>query len=223
MEATVRLAKADPAPTEANLRSQYGSFAELAGQCRTWCEKINACRHRGSGQIPAEQLLIEQQALHVLPAEPFALALGEQRIVYDDQTISFASVRYSTPPGHIDTKVWVRVVGEELVVTARAADRELTEIARRRVSVPGNPQILAQHYAHHPNGRSVHQPNPGPRSEAEVAFLGIGPGAKRWLTEAGRAGALRIRAKMARAVELAVRAVRFEVEHPPDPADRRLR
>ncbi|TDC82857.1 IS21 family transposase [Nonomuraea deserti] len=203
VEATVRLAKADLVPTEANLRSQYGSFAELADECRTWCEKINARRHRGSGQIPAEQLLIEQQALHVLPAEPFALALGEQRIVYDDQTISFASVRYSTPPGHVDTKVWVRVVGEELVITARAAGGELAEIARHRVSVPGNPQILAEHYPHHPNGRSIHQPKPRPRNEAEVAFLGIGPGAERWLTEAGPAGAVRIRAKMARAVELA--------------------
>ncbi|MGQ4365455.1 hypothetical protein [Streptomyces sp. SAS_272] len=33
--------------------------------------------------------------------------------------------------------------------------------------------------------------------------MGIGPGAGRWLKEAGPAGATRIRAKMARAVELA--------------------
>ncbi|NUK01111.1 hypothetical protein [Streptomyces lunaelactis] len=33
--------------------------------------------------------------------------------------------------------------------------------------------------------------------------MGIGPGAGRWLKEAGPAGAVRIRAKMARAVELA--------------------
>jgi len=36
-----------------------------------------------------------------------------------------------------------------------------------------------------------------------VAFLGLGEGAARWLTEAAAAGAQRIRAKMARAVELA--------------------
>ncbi|WP_329390208.1 hypothetical protein OG625_38540 [Streptomyces sp. NBC_01351] len=40
-------------------------------------------------------------------------------------------------------------------------------------------------------------------AEAEIAFVGIGPGAGRWLKEAGPAGAVRIRAKMARAVELA--------------------
>ncbi|MFC4011290.1 IS21 family transposase [Nonomuraea purpurea] len=201
-EATVRLAKADLVPTEANLRSEYGSFAELAAACRDWCERINNRRHRATGQIPAERLLIEQQRLHVLPAEPFALALGAERTVYDDQTISFASVRYSTPPGHVGAKVWVRVVGEELVITARTGT-DLTEIARHVVSTPGSPQILDEHYPGHPQGRSIHAPKPKPRSEAEIAFLAIGPGAHRWLTEAGPAGASRIRAKMARAVELA--------------------
>jgi hypothetical protein len=41
------------------------------------------------------------------------------------------------------------------------------------------------------------------RTEAEIAFVGLGPGAGRWLKEAGPAGTTRIRAKMARAVELA--------------------
>jgi hypothetical protein len=36
-----------------------------------------------------------------------------------------------------------------------------------------------------------------------VAFLGLGEGAARWLTEAAASGAQRVRAKMARAVELA--------------------
>ncbi|MFF7777519.1 hypothetical protein ACFZCG_24260 [Streptomyces tanashiensis] len=35
----------------------------------------------------------------------------------------------------------------------------------------------------------------------EIAFVDIGPGAGRWLKEPGPAGAVRIRAKMARAVE----------------------
>ncbi|MCX4580438.1 hypothetical protein OHB41_46255 [Streptomyces sp. NBC_01571] len=56
--------------------------------------------------------------------------------------------------------------------------------------------------ADHPDGRSVHQPRLQPCSEAEVAFVGIGPGVGRWLKEAGPAGASRIRAKMAHAGEL---------------------
>jgi transposase len=202
VEATVKIAKADLVPAEANLLDAYGSFAELAQACRDWCAKVNGRRHRASGQIPADALMIEQQTLHVLPVEPFALALGSERTVYDDQTISFASVRYSTPPGHVGAKVWCRIVGEELVITARTGT-DLTEITRHTVSTPGNPRILDVHYPGHPDGRSVHAPKPRPRTAEEVAFLDLGPGAHRWLIEAGPAGVTRIRAKMACAVELA--------------------
>lgn len=202
-EATVRIAKADLVPTEANLRERYETFAELADACRMWCEEVNSRRHRATGQIPADRLDIERTTLHLLPIEPLALALGEERVVRDDRTISFGSVRYSTPPGYVGARVWCRVVGEELSITARTASGDLTEIWRHRLSTPGLPQILDEHYPDHPDGRSVHQPKLRPRSEAEIAFVGIGPGAGRWLKEAGPAGASRIRAKMARAVELA--------------------
>ena len=69
--------------------------------------------------------------LHPLPDEPYALALGEERLVGDDQTIRFGSVRYSTPPGHAGTRVWCRVAGEELVITARTG-RGAAEITRHR-------------------------------------------------------------------------------------------
>ncbi|MFE7712029.1 hypothetical protein ACFU6I_41190 [Streptomyces sp. NPDC057486] len=61
-------------------------------------------------------------------------------------------------------------------------------IWRHQLSTPGVPQIIDAHYPDHPDGRSVHQPRLQPRSEAEVAFVGIGPGAGRWLKEAGPAG-----------------------------------
>jgi hypothetical protein len=32
--------------------------------------------------------------------------------------VRFGSVLYSIPPGHVDTKVWCRVVGEELAIIA---------------------------------------------------------------------------------------------------------
>jgi len=54
----------------------------------------------------------------VLPAEPHTAALGEERLVNDDQTIRFGSVRYSTPPGLIGREVWVRADGDELVIRA---------------------------------------------------------------------------------------------------------
>ncbi|MEU2860850.1 hypothetical protein ABZ672_21240 [Streptomyces mirabilis] len=95
------------------------------------------------------------------------------------------------------------MVGEELSITARTNSGDLSEIWRHQLSVPGVPQIIDAHDPDHPDGRGVHQPRLQPRSEAEIAFVGIGPGAGRWLKEAGPAGAVRIRAKMARAVELA--------------------
>lgn len=104
-EATVKIAKADLVPTRANLLPAYDSFAELADACLTWCDAVNSRRHRATGQIPADRLDIERTTLHVLPIEPLALALGEERLVSSDRTISFNSVRYSTPPGYTGARV----------------------------------------------------------------------------------------------------------------------
>lgn len=98
--------------------------------------------------------------------------------------------------------MWCRVAEEELVITARAG-RGLAEITRHRLSVPGSPRTLDEHYPHHPGGNRPRTPRPRPRIPEEIAFLAIGPGAERWLTEAAAGGAQRIRSKMARAVELA--------------------
>ena len=202
VEATVKIAKADLVPTEANLLPAYDSFAELEEACRELCDQVNGRVHRETAAVPADRLAVERAMLHVLPAEPHALALGEERLVGDDQTVRFGSVRYSTPPGHVGTRVWCRVVGEELVIVARTG-RGAVEIARHRLSTPGSPPICDEHYPHHPGGNGPRQPRPRPRTEAEAAFLAIGDGAQRWLVEAAASGAARIRSKMARAVELA--------------------
>lgn len=202
VEATVKIAKADLVPTTANLAAQYSTFAELAEACWAWCERINQRVHRETGAAPVDRLVAERAHLHPLPAEPHAAALGEERLVADDQTIRFASVRYSTPPGHVGAKVWCRVVGDELAIVGRTAVG-LAEIARHQLSTPGNPRVLDAHYPHHPGGNQPRTPRPRPRTLAEVAFLGLGEGAHRWLVEAGAAGAARVRTKMARAVELA--------------------
>ena len=201
-ENTVKIAKWDLVPTNANLLAQYDSFADLAQAAFEWCARVNARVHRETGAAPMDRLAVERGALHPLPEEPYALALGDQRLVGDDQTVRFSSVRYSTPPGHAGTGVWCRVVGEELVITARLSTG-LAEIWRHRLSTPGNPRILAEHYPHHPDGHSILTPRPRPRSAEEIAFLAIGPGAERWLIEAGAIGATRVRSKMTRAVQLA--------------------
>jgi hypothetical protein len=98
--------------------------------------------------------------------------------------------------------VWCRVSGEELVIVARTA-KGLAEIARHRLSTPGQPRIVDEHYPDHPTGNGPKERPLRPTDDAERAFLALGDGAERWLREACSTGVSRIRSKMAGAVELA--------------------
>ena len=219
-ESTVKIAKAGLVPAEANLREGYGSFAELAQACGQFCEVVNGRVHRETCAVPAQRLEIERARLHRLPDAPHTAALGQTRIVHSDQTIRFGSVRYSTPPGLVGSEVWVRADGDELVAVADLAGLPLrpawacdgalglAEVARHALSIPGNPRIGLAHYPDHPQqlDGTPRPPQVKPVTEAEAAFLAIGHGARAWLTEAAAAGASRVRAKMAEAVELAALA-----------------
>ena len=113
-------------------------------------------------------------------------------------------MRYSTPPGLVGHEVWVRAEGEDLVIVADTG-AGLVEVARHRLSTPGNPRIDLAHYPDHPQTPDGGPRPPRPRagSQAETAFLALGPGAHSWLVEAAAAGAQRVRSKMTAAVELA--------------------
>lgn len=211
-EATVRVAKADLVPTEANLLPAYSSFKELVVACEEQMTVLNQRPHRVTRRPPVEVLAEERRHLHALAAEPYAAALGETRTVREDQTVHLGDVRYSTPPGHVGQEVWVRVEGEEVVVVGRSREGLLVEIVRHELSVPGRPRILNEHYPDHPNGRGISRPKLRPRTVAEQAFIDIGPGAERWLRSAAASGTSRIRTKMARAVELAALCGRERVD-----------
>ena len=107
-ETTVRIAKADLVPTEANLLTEYGSFAELEAACARFCTGVNARVHRATSRPPVEVLAEEQTRLHVLPEHPVTVAFGQTRRVGWDATISVEGVRYSVPHRHVDYRVWVR-------------------------------------------------------------------------------------------------------------------
>ena len=201
-ESTVRIAKADLVPTGANLLPAYRSFASLASACVAFCAEVNGRVHRETGRRPDDLLVLERTHLHALPGEPYAAALGETRLVNDDQTIRWGSVRYSVPRAFVGAEVWVRVASDEIVIVARTATG-LAEIARHPRSTPGQPRLDAAHYPDHPAGRGTRPPAARAVDPAEAAFLALGPGAGRWLLEAASRGAVRIRGKMLRAVELA--------------------
>ena len=199
-EATVRVAKADLVPTDANLRDGYTSWAELVDACDAWMAHINGREHRVTRRAPAEMLAEEQHRLHALPETPYTAVFGETRKVSWSSTISFGGVTYSVPHTLADETVWVRVDGDCIVVV-HCAPSGPVEVARHRRSTPGRPMIDDAHYPPRPAGPLARQPKPASAAEAE--FLAIGDGACTWLVEAAAAGTSRLKTKMAQAVDLA--------------------
>lgn len=200
-EATVRIAKADLVPTSANLREAYDSFTALRLEAAIFCERVNTRRHRETGRRPVDLLAEEQARLHAIPADPYVAALGERRVVTRASVISWGGVRYSVPHTLVDEQVFVRVEGDEVVIAHQGSDG-VAEVARHRVSTPGNPRIDLSHYPSR-SASKILDHTPAPRTPGEAAFLALGPGAAAWLTAAAAAGAARIPTKMDQAVELA--------------------
>lgn len=199
-EATVRVAKADLVPTDANLLDEYSSWAELVDACDAFMVEVNGRPHRATRRPPVEMLAEERERLHRLPESAYTAAFGETRKVSWSATISFGGVVYSVPHTLADETVWARVEGDDLVVT-HVAGRGAVEVARHRLSTPGHPRIDDAHYPPRPAGPLGRTPKP--TNPAEAAFLDIGEGARLWLVEAGAAGAARVKVKMAAAVDLA--------------------
>jgi transposase len=200
-EATVRIAKADLVPTQVNLREDYRSFAELEAACRAFGEEVNGRPHRETRRRPAEALIEERARLHLLPKMPFTVAFGTTRRVTWSSTISVEGVRYSVPHELIDTRVWARFHGDELIVTAIDADGGAHEVARHPRGNPGTPIIDQAHYP--PRENKDGDRTPKATSAEEAALLMLGPGAASWLVEAANAGVRRMKTKMAEAVTLA--------------------
>jgi len=199
-EATVRVAKADLVPTDANLLAGYGSWAELVTACEAFMTEVNGRQHRATRRAPAVMLAEEQQRLHPLPTAAYTAAFGETRRVGWSATVSYGGVVYSVPHTLADETVWVRVEGDEVVVT-HVSSAGAVEVARHQRSTPGNPVISDEHYPPRPAGPLRRQPKA--TNPAEETFLSLGEGARLWLIEAASAGTARMKVKMAEAVELA--------------------
>lgn len=199
-EATVRIAKADLVPTKTNLRGEYRTFGQLETACREFCDQVNGREHRETRRLPVDALAEEQQRLHPLPTEAFTVAFGTTRRVNWDATISVEGARYSVPHHLVDTRVWARFHGDELIVTA-VGDTGAVEVARHSRSRPGQPSIKDEHYPPRPDHHDERTPRA--TNAEEAAFLALGTGAAAWLTEAAATGVRRIKPKMAEAVSLA--------------------
>jgi hypothetical protein len=199
-ESTVKIAKADLVPTEANLLDEYGSFEEFEAACVAASAMFNARVHSVTRRIPAEALQDELAFLHRVPDAPYTLAFGESRRAGWSSTISFRGARYSVPHTLCDSRLWVRQGGNEVIIVS-GEGTGATEVARHPAQPSGGSSI----YDHHYPERSAHPLERRPRATnpAEERFLALGEGAKRYLIEGAAAGARRIDARMAGAVFLA--------------------
>lgn len=209
-EATVRIAKADLVPTDANLLDDYLDWAGLEAACASFCETVNGRVHRVTRRVPAEMLTEEAVRLHPLPAHPYTTAFGVARSVGLDQpTIQLDWAIYSVPAHLAGASVWVRRQANQVVITHLSATGP-TEVARHEVTTPGNPRIDPAHYPPAPETPLERTAVAG--SDTERDFLAIGPGAALWLKEAGEIGVSRVRAKMAEAVTMAALAGKESVD-----------
>lgn len=212
-EATVRVAKADIVPTDANLLPGYSDFKALEAACAARMDELNTRPHSATRRPPADLLAVERAQLHRLPAQPFTACFGVTRTVERRvPVIRFEGGEYSVPHELRGEAVWVRNHGAEVVVTA-VGETGAYEVVRHERTTPGNPRYFDEHFG--PAPETPLERTPRARIEAEAAFLAIGAGAALWLTEAAAVGTARMRAKMADAVTLA--ALRGA-----DPVDRAL-
>jgi hypothetical protein len=129
------------------------------------------------------------------------MCFGETRKVGWQSTISVGGAIYSVPHQLVDERVWVRVDGEQLIVVHADGIEGPREVARHRLTTPGRPAILDEHYPPRPAGAL--QRRPRARTAEEHAFLQVGAAAEQWLIKAAAAGTQRLRRKMAEAVDLA--------------------
>jgi hypothetical protein len=199
-ESTVKVAKADLVPADANLLEEYSSFAGLEAACAAFCDQVNARPHRITRRPPAEMLAEERARLHPVAETPFTVALGVTRAVDDLSLVTFEGGQYPVPHPLAGQVVYVRRHGDQVVIT-HAGTAGVAEVARHLVTTPGSPRVDDAHYPPAPPGALERKPKA--RTAAEAQFLAIGGGAGLWLAEAAAAGTARVRAKMAGAAQLA--------------------
>lgn len=178
---TVKLAKADLVPTEANLLPAYGSFTELEAACEVFCGQVNARLHRVTRRAPVDMLAEERARLHPLAERPHTVALGVTRTVAaNTPMVTFEAGQYSVPDRLLGQTVWVRAHGsgtDERVVLVHVGAAGPVEVARHRRAEPGSPRLDDSHFTHQPAGSLARQPKAKSEAEAELLALGRGKAA----------------------------------------------
>ena len=172
------------------------SVADLEGAnawAVAWCAEVNARVHSEICAVPAERLIKEAELLGPLPSLRPRIGRATVRKVDKLSCIRIGSARYSVPTVHIGTEV--EVIAAEGRVKVVVGDEIVADHA---VVAPGEASVVDDHYGSVRPDRPRRVPRP--RTEAERAFLALGPVAEAFLKGAAAAGVTRLSAEL---VELA--------------------
>jgi len=163
-------------------------LARVNPAAATWCAEVNAATHSEICAVPADRLVSERGLLGALPSlRPELGVKPTTRKVDKLSCIRFASGRYSVPNRLIGTTVTVLVENLMLRVLEPVTGEVFAEHA---LVAPGETSILDDHYG----GPRPDTPRRAarPRTQAEKAFLGLGPVAEGFLTGAAAAGVTKL-------------------------------
>ncbi|MHB8659824.1 MAG: Mu transposase domain-containing protein [Solirubrobacteraceae bacterium] len=108
-------------------------MGELQDACDRWMSDVNTRKHRSTHEPPVIRLAEEHERLHRVPKRSHTVMFGETRKVSWQSTVSVGSAVYSVPHQLVDQRVWVRNVGDELIVVATDEHLGAREVARARV------------------------------------------------------------------------------------------
>ena len=184
VERLVGYAKADLMVPQAPL----GDLGAANTAAAVWCLEVNAATHSEICAVPAQRLAIERELLAALPSLRAEFgAKPTTRKVDKLSCIRFASGRYSVPNKLIGAIVTVLVDDR----TLRVIEPVTGEVhAEHALVPPGETSIVDEHYG----GPRPERPRRAarPRTQAEKAFLGLGPVAEAFLTGAAAAGVTKL-------------------------------
>lgn len=145
-----------------------------------WCLEVNARVHTEIAAIPAERLVAERALLGDLPSLRARIGKVVLRKVDRLSCVRFGSARYSVPTSHIGRQV------ELVVANGTVTAIFLGEIiARHNLVSPGETAVCDDHYG---GPRPVPARPVRAKTQAEKAFVALGPVAEEFLKGATARG-----------------------------------
>jgi hypothetical protein len=204
VENLVGYAKSDliiPLIGRLELEGTAGDLVDMASRnqaASAWCVEVNAAAHSEICAVPAVRLKVERPLLGELPS--LRAEFGARptiRKVDKLSCIRFGSARYSVPNRLIGRAVTV-LVDDHLLRVIEPVTGEVH--AEHRSVAPGETSIVDAHYG----GPRPDKPRRAarPRTQAEKAFLALGPVAEAFLTGAAAAGVTKLGTEIVEVLDL---------------------